>query len=85
MFHSASDKQTAEMSVNVTCLSSMLCYVTCVFQRAKSKCCQSVLFPYFSNVATLCLCLLAVGVKSIYVPFIIYREFDGLFVSCRYG
>lgn len=83
MFHSASDKQTAEMSVNVTCLSSMLCYVTCVFQRAKSKCCQLVLFPYFSNVATLC--LLAAGAKSICVPFFIYCEFDGLFVSCRYG
>ena len=81
MFHSASDKQTAEMSVNVTCLSSMLCYVTCVFQRAKSKCCQSVLFPYFNNVVTLY--LLAAGVKSIYVPFINYREFDELYVSCR--
>lgn len=83
MFHSASDKQTAEMSVNATCLSGLFCHDSCVSQRFMSVCCLSVLFPYFSNVATLC--LLAAGAKSICVPFFIYCEFDGLFVSCRYG
>ena len=50
-------------------------------QCSMSACCQSVLFPYFGNVAALY--LLAEGVRSIYVPFINYREFDELYVSCR--
>lgn len=81
MFHSASDKQTAEMSVNATCLSGLFCHDSCVSQRFMSVCCLSVLFPYFNNVAALY--LLAEGVRSIYVPFINYREFDELYVSCR--